>query len=216
MARTTLSRIAGLRLPGAQDRLGNVRSRHCSDTNGHMSMNGHEEATMNLKVTVVCGNPKPASRTLEAAQLVGAKFADDLDVVDVITLGPGLLGWGDDGVQDAVRRVAGSDLAVFASPTFKGTYSGVLKLFLDQFETGTGLAGVTAIPLMLGAGPAHHLAPDVFLKPVLVELGAIVPVQGLYLPDRSFDDPKVLEPWFQQWKAAVRASASPRLRPTGE
>jgi FMN reductase len=165
---------------------------------------------MTLAVTVVAGNPKPASRTLGAARLLGERFSDRVDEIDVITLGPGLLGWGDEAVERAVDTVRASDLIVVASPTFKATYSGVLKLFLDQFDTATGLAGVTAIPLMLGAGPAHHLAPEVFLKPVLVELGAVVPVQGLYVPDRGHDDPAALDAWVDRWGTAVVAAAGAR------
>ncbi|WP_200847114.1 NADPH-dependent FMN reductase [Microbacterium sp. 18062] len=165
---------------------------------------------MALTVTAIAGNPKPGSRTLEAARIVASRFVDDpaeVAEIDVITLGAGLLGWGDEGVKAAVERARASDLIVVASPTFKATYTGVLKLFLDQFETGTGLAGVTAIPLMLGAGPAHALAPDVFLKPVLVELGAVVPVQGLYLSDRTYAEPESLDPWIDRWGGALRASA---------
>ena len=165
-------------------------------------------------VTVVAGNPKPSSRTLEAAQLVATAITgtSPTTVIDVIDLGPGLLGWGDPSVTEAVRAVAASDLVVIASPTFKATYSGVLKLFLDQFSTGDGMAGVTAVPLMLGAGPAHHLAPELLLKPVLVELGAVVPVQGLYLSDRGFAEPGALDPWLTSWQPAITTMLSRRHR----
>jgi FMN reductase len=166
---------------------------------------------MTLTVTVVAGNPKPGSRTLGAARLLGAHFSDDVTAIDVITLGPGLLGWGDENVRSAVDQVRGSDLVIVASPTFKATYSGVLKLFLDQFDTFTGLAGVTAIPMMLGGGPAHQMAPEVFLKPLLVELGATVPAQGLYLIDRTYDQPGVLDGWLDRWETAVRAAASHQI-----
>lgn len=158
-----------------------------------------------MKTSVVVGNPKPASRTLQTAcALAEALCGQPADhVIDVITLGPGLLGWGDPGVSRAVEEVSSSDLAVFASPTFKATYTGVLKLFLDQFATGSGLRGVVAIPLMLGAGPGHSMAPEYLLKPVLVELGATVPVQGLYVPERSYDDPDAWEPWAERWSGAV-------------
>lgn len=165
---------------------------------------------MPLVVTVVAGNPKAESRTLDAARLVGSRFSDDISSIDVITLGSGLLGWGDEGVRRAVEQVRASDLIVVASPTFKATYSGVLKVFLDQFDTATGLAGVAAIPLMLGAGPAHHMAPEVFLKPVLVELGATVPVQGLYLSDRTYAEPGALDSWMERWEGPVRSSARAR------
>ncbi|GGF31066.1 NADPH-dependent FMN reductase [Subtercola lobariae] len=158
-----------------------------------------------MKVTVVAGNPKPESRTLAAgallAEVIAGRPADS--VVDVITLGAPLLGWGDATVKAAVASVAESDLVVFASPTFKATYTGVLKLFLDQFAGATGLAGVVAIPLMLGAGPAHALAPELLLKPVLVELGAICPTQGLYLTDSSYDQPGALDAWLTQWRPTL-------------
>lgn len=160
--------------------------------------------------TVVVGNPKPASHTLEAATILAQRLTGSAPdhVVDVIALGPGILGWGDPGVQAAVATVAASDLVVVASPTFKATYTGVLKLFLDQFATADGLAGVTAVPLMLGAGPAHHMAPEVFLKPVLVELGATVPVQGLYLNDKQYTDESSTEGWLTRWRDVVLATAS--------
>ena len=96
---------------------------------------------------------------------------------------------------------------VFASPTFKATYTGLLKLFLDQFAGGEGLRGVTAVPLMLGAGPAHALAPDIFLKPVLVELGATTPAPGLYQLDSTYTEDGTAEAYAQRWGGALRATA---------
>ncbi|WJY01695.1 NAD(P)H-dependent oxidoreductase [Curtobacterium sp. 458] len=160
--------------------------------------------------TVVAGNPKPASRTLDAATVVLDRLTGRAPdhVVDVIDLGPGLLGWGAPAVSEAVRTVAGSDLVVVASPTFKATYTGVLKLFLDQFATGDGLAGVVAVPLMLGAGPAHALAPEVFLKPVLVELGATVPAPALYLNDKHYSEPAATDDWTARWRDVVLGAAT--------
>ncbi|NMR28416.1 NADPH-dependent FMN reductase [Crystallibacter degradans] len=160
-----------------------------------------------MTVTVVAGNPKPASRTLAAARLVAEQItgAPVDHAIDVITLGPGLLGWGDDAVAAAVTTVQSSDLVIFASPTFKATYTGVLKLFLDQFATGDGLKGVVAVPLMLGAGPAHALAPELLLKPVLVELGATVPVQGLYLNEKSWEDPASSREWLDRWTLVIQS-----------
>jgi FMN reductase len=164
--------------------------------------------------TVVAGNPKPLSRTLAA----GVKLAElttgsePTNVIDVIALGPGLLGWGDSTVAEAVATVKGSDLVIFASPTYKGSYTGVLKLFLDQFETATGLAGTVAVPLMLGAGPGHALAPELLLKPVLVEIGATVPCQGIYLLDGAADEPASSVKWRDQWGAQVLRAAEPSPR----
>src|SRR4051795_12536414 len=110
------------------------------------------------RVAVVVGNPKPGSRTRAAAVWLATQLAGsepDL-VVDLADLGPALLDWSDPQVAELVAQVGAADLVVFASPTYKGTYTGLLKLFLDRFAGGTGLSGV-AVPLMLGAGPAHAL-----------------------------------------------------------
>lgn len=166
-----------------------------------------------MSVVVVVGNPKPRSRTADAAvQLAGRLGHTDPEVIDVVDLGPGVLGWGDERVAAAVRTVQRADLAIVASPTFKATYAGLLKVFLDQFPTGTGLAGVVAVPLMLGAGPAHALAPELTLKPVLVELGATVPVQGLYQLDSAYADDPRLDDWLGRWKPVLDALTDPTTR----
>lgn len=158
-----------------------------------------------MTTTVVAGNPKAGSRTLDAATRLARTLTDTEPdhVVDVVELGPGLLGWGDDRVRAAVETVTSSDLVVFASPTFKATYTGILKLFLDQFATGDGLRDVTAVPLMLGAGPAHAMAPDLLLKPVLVELGATCPAAGLYLIDATYTSDTRINDYTHRWATAL-------------
>ena len=163
-----------------------------------------------MTTTVVAGNPKPGSRTLDAATRLAESLTGSAPdhVVDVIELGPGLLGWGDEKVKAAVETVASADLVVFASPTFKATDTGVLKLFLDQFATGDGLRDVTAVPLMLGAGPAHAMAPDLLLKPVLVELGAVCPVPGLYLIDSTYTEDTRIADYTERWASALPGNVS--------
>jgi FMN reductase len=167
-----------------------------------------------MDIAVVVGNPKPASRTREAAILVAEALAGSPPevVIDVVELGAGLLGWGDPAVAAAVESVQQADVAVVASPTFKATYTGVLKLFLDQVPTG-GLAGVVGVPVMLGAGPGHALAPELLLKPVLVELGATCPTKGLYLLDSAYREPAALDPWLPTARAQVLAATNPQPTP---
>lgn len=161
------------------------------------------------RVAVVVGNPKPASRTLEAASRLGRELAgaEPEVIVDLATLGPGLLSFdpAESGpVNDAAAQVAAADLVVAACPTYKGTYTGLLKLFLDRFAPhyGTGLTGL-AVPFMLGAGPAHALAPELTLRPVLTEIGAIVPVRGLYVLDSAYDDPASYAAWLEESRPVV-------------
>jgi len=160
-----------------------------------------------MKAVAVVGNPKLASRTADAAQILAhALGADPVELIELAPLGTGLLGWGDPAVAAAKQKVKDADLAVIASPTFKATYSGLLKLFLDQFEGQAGMAGLTVVPLMLGAGEAHALAPDLLLKPVLVELGATCPTAGLYLLDSDYAEGTRLQGWLEHWADVIRRS----------
>ncbi len=74
------------------------------------------------------------------------------------------------------------------SPTYKATYTGMLKAFFDRYGSN-GLAGSVAVPLMTGGAPIHALAVEVHLRPLLVELGAAVPARGLYVTEPEFAGP---------------------------
>ena len=67
-------------------------------------------------------------------------------------------------------RAAG--LVVLATPTYKASYSGLLKLFLDTFPAGS-LSETVVVPLTVAGGPAHRHLADIQLRPVLSELGAV-------------------------------------------
>jgi FMN reductase len=162
-------------------------------------------------VAVVVGNPKSRSRTLDVAATVAdaaagaAGLADATRVtVDLADLGPSLFDWSSARVREAVDAVRACSLAVVASPTYKASYTGLLKSFLDWFST-TDLQGVVAVPLMVGAGLQHALAVEVHLRPVLVEVGASLPTRGLYVSEGQFAELDVVV-------AAWLAEAAPRLR----
>jgi FMN reductase len=151
---------------------------------------------------VVVGNPKPASRTLAAATLVARELAGAEPglVVDLAALGPAALDWHDDTV---------ADLVVCAGPTYKGTHTGLLKLFLDRFAGGTGLRGIT-VPLTLGASPAHALASEHTLRPVLTEPGGTIPGRGVYLLDTAHDDPQAYAEWLCETRPLLAALLAAR------
>ncbi|MGY2873290.1 FMN reductase [Marmoricola sp. URHA0025 HA25] len=157
-----------------------------------------------MTTAVLVGNPKPASRTLAAAIHVARELSgrEPDVVVDLATLGGRLLDWHDEEVASLVEQIGSADLVVVACPTYKATYTGLLKLFLDRFST-MGLSGV-AVPLMLGAGPAHALAPELSLRPVLAEIGGTT-VRGHYVLDSRHDDPTAYTDWLAQVRPVVDA-----------
>ena len=157
---------------------------------------------MTATVTVVVGNPKPRSRTLDVARRVAEVAATagmdeyaTLDV-DLATVAGELFDWQSAPVRALVDRVTESQLAVIASPTYKASYTGLLKAFLDWFARDQ-LAAVTVVPVMVGAAAEHALAVEVHLRPVLVELGASMPTRGLYVLESQLGDLEaVLDPWL--------------------
>jgi FMN reductase len=143
-----------------------------------MSGGGRREAR---RVVSVVGNLRTPSRTHRVAEAVARVCGGgEHRVVDLAELGSRVLEPGDPEVADALDAVADADVLVVASPTYKGTYTGLLKAFLDLLGPGA-LAGTDAVPVMLAARPDHRLAVDVYLTPLLLELGASVPTRGLFV-----------------------------------
>jgi FMN reductase len=165
-----------------------------------------------VSVTVLVGNPKPRSRTYEAAHIVAERLTGrkaDLSI-DLTDLGASLLDSSDATVAGLVAKVQASYLVVVASPTYKASYTGLLKLFLDRISGGA-LAGVTAVPVMLGGHWRHALAADLLLKPVLVELGATCPTRGLFLLDTEYAASETLDEWLELARPQVAAATANRV-----
>ncbi|HKD88914.1 MAG TPA: NAD(P)H-dependent oxidoreductase [Streptosporangiaceae bacterium] len=158
-----------------------------------------------MNFTVVVGNPKPESRTLGVALAAAEALADGLSlragptIVDLSVLARRLLlPEPCAAVEDAADQVLSADLLLVASPTFKGTYSGLLKVFLDRLPY-RGLQGTTALPVLVMNSPLHALAVGVHLRPLLLELGAAVPAPGLAVLESELDRlDLVLGPWTSQ------------------
>ncbi len=90
-------------------------------------------------IAVVTGNPKPRSRTHAVARAVAGAIAAGLDTgpglleIDLADHAVGLFDWSDPTLTRLNEQVSGSDIAIFASPTCKASYTGMLKAFLDRY-----------------------------------------------------------------------------------
>jgi FMN reductase len=85
----------------------------------------------------------------------------------------------------AVRLIAGARGLVVATPIYKAAYSGGLKALLDVLPQ-QAFRDKTILPIATGGSPAHQLAIDYALKPVLSALGASDIQQGVYIVDSQF------------------------------
>ncbi|SCL28158.1 FMN reductase [Micromonospora pallida] len=154
-----------------------------------------------MRITVLVGNPKPGSRTLAVGAALAERLAAlaggaEVLVVDLADVSDRLFRWPDDELAALGRTVASSDLLVVASPTYKATYTGLLKAFLDRYGEAA-LTGVPTIPVMTAGSDRHALASDVHLRPLLVELGACVPTPGFFLPMADLERlDQVLDTWL--------------------
>lgn len=156
-------------------------------------------------VVTVVGNPRPASRTrhvaVEAARTLAERIGRDGpdQVIDLSGLAAQLHSPKPTGELDAaLKTTAEAEVLVVASPTYKGTYTGLLKSFLDLLPGGA-LRGTVALPILVMGDPRHALAVEVHLRPLLVELGADVPTPGLAVVESQLPGIKeVLDGWRPQ------------------
>ncbi len=168
-------------------------------------------------LVVLVGNPRGGSRThlaaVAAAEAMGRRIGYEAppEVVDLSGIGPHLFTPGPSPtVEVALELVAGAQVLLVASPTYKATYTGLLKAFLDRLPGGA-LAGTVALPLLVMGSPRHALAVELHLRPVLVELGALVPTPGLALLEAEIPDlDRILADWTDRVAAQVAAGLERR------
>ncbi|KHK96618.1 NADPH-dependent FMN reductase [Microbacterium mangrovi] len=162
-------------------------------------------------ITVLVGNPQRASRTRQVAEEVAAALArrsgSAVDpTIELADVAPSLFTFPAPEIDSLLERVANSTVLVVASPTYKATYTGLLKAFLDRYGSDA-LGAVTAVPVLTIGSPAHALAVEVALRPLLVELGASVPTRGLAFPASSIDDrEQLIDAWADdEWPRIAHA-----------
>jgi FMN reductase len=144
------------------------------------------------QIVVVSGNPRPGSRTLTLATAVGGAIASQAGaaapaVVEVGALGTGLLTPGDPATAEAVAALQEAEILVVATPTYKGSYTGILKVLLDQLPANA-LAGKRAVPVVTAGVAPQAAAAEQLLRQLLTELGADVVDPGLPVVEAELPD----------------------------
>lgn len=165
-------------------------------------------------VVELIGSPFPGSRTRALADAV----VEALAARTVVTVGDrrvlelsGIVGVsfgaepavGSAPMADPFTTLGSGRLLVVATPTFKGTYTGLLKVFLDQLEY-RALTGVVAVPVATAASLTHLPAVASALTALLVELGATVPMPALAVlsPDVTAPETAVAQ-WADRHGPAI-------------
>jgi FMN reductase len=179
-------------------------------------------------VVTVVGNPRAGSRTAAAAASVAELLASELgtpyrmdELVDLVTFAPAIF-QGEAASEEqraaldnAIDLASSASVLVLATPVYKGSYTGLLKSFLDVLPP-QALAGSVVVPVTVSAAPSHKLLADLHLRPVLAELGASVPTPGVVLEERELEDLQiVLSSWVRHNAGLVQATTI-ALQPVAE
>ena len=139
-------------------------------------------------IVVISGNPRAGSRTSTLAAAVGTALGGASATVEVGALGTGLLTPGDAATAGALAAIREAEVLVVATPTYKGSYTGMLKVLLDQLPAGA-LAGKRAVPVVTAGVAPQAAAAAALLSQLLAELGAEVapalPVVEAELPESA-------------------------------
>jgi FMN reductase len=160
------------------------------------------------KLSVVVGNPKAGSRTRRLAEEVARQVGElappsEVTVIELADVAGELFDWSSATVKELVDQVLAADGLIVASPTFKATFTGLLKAFLDRFGADE-LAAKPTVPVMTGGNAGHALAVEHTLRPLLVEIGASTPTRGLYVTEAEIEDPAVpVRAWLDVWGGAL-------------
>jgi FMN reductase len=168
-----------------------------------------------VRFVTLIGNPKAGSRTATVALAATRAVIGAADVqarhetVDLSALACRLLlPQASAAIEDAVEEVLRADVLLVASPTYKGTYTGLLKVFLDRLGY-RALASTIALPMLVMKHPEHALAVEVHMRPLLIELGATVPTPGLAVMESDLGRlDHVLVPWARRVSGPVTARAA--------
>ncbi|MCK2241806.1 MULTISPECIES: NADPH-dependent FMN reductase [unclassified Crossiella] len=143
-------------------------------------------------ILVISGSPSASSKTAALAEQLADRLGEQdhrVRAVAVRTLPAEALLAADPHhprIAEVVRAIAEADGLVVASPVYKAAYTGVLKALLDLLPQ-FAFAGKVVLPLLTGGSPAHVLALDYALRPVLNSLGAHHIVQGYFVLDKHIE-----------------------------
>lgn len=140
-------------------------------------------------VLVISGSPSPTSKTELIGDHVAWRLAEDewhAAHLRVRTLPPASLlhaDTSDPAIATALDQVSRADGIVLATPTYKASFSGLLKTFLDLLPQ-YGFTHKVVLPLATGGSTAHALVLDYALRPVAHSLGARHVIQSFFLLDK--------------------------------
>jgi len=151
---------------------------------------------MNIaSLVAVLGSVTPPGRSLKAMEFVVRCAHEEAPGVDaqLINLRDYRISFADgrspreysDDTESVVRVIADATAVIFASPVYRGSFTGSLKNLLDQLPV-EALMGKPCGIVAIGATDHHFLGVDWHLRDVLGWFGALVAPTSVYLSAQDF------------------------------
>jgi FMN reductase len=143
-----------------------------------------------MSVLAIAGSPAPLSRSSRVVDFAAARLIErgvEVDRVCIRELPAEALlhlNHRHPDIQESISRVARAAAIIVATPVYKAAYSGLLKAYLDLLPRDA-FRGKVILPIGTAAIPAHGLALDYALKPLLSTLGASCVLDGVYALDQQ-------------------------------
>jgi FMN reductase len=152
---------------------------------------------MATKLLAIVGSVTPPGRLLNATRWLldnAHESRGDLEV-ELINLADKKIAFADgrppeqyrDDTAAIIESVRAADGVIFASPVYRGSFTGALKNLLDHLPLES-LAGKPVGIIALGATQHHFLGVDWHLRDVLAWFGALLVPTSVYLTSADFVD----------------------------
>lgn len=139
---------------------------------------------------IIAGSPSATSRSLRLAHSLRARLDRrglSNELLDLRTLPAQDLmhaNFESEAIKAALKQLEAAQGIVFVTPIYKAAYSGLLKTFVDLLPQ-FGLRDKVVLPLAMGGGPAHVLAIDYAMRPMLASLDPLHIVAGLFVQEKQ-------------------------------
>jgi FMN reductase len=147
-----------------------------------------------IRLLIVLGSvtaPGRLRRALESAidRSAGEDWIDAelVDLADYRLELVGREGEPDDDRAELIARIADADAVVFATPVYRGSFTGALKNLLDA----TPVEALESKPVgivAMGASQHHFLGAERHLRDVLAFFGALLAPVAVYLTSADFEE----------------------------
>ncbi|WP_010677631.1 NADPH-dependent FMN reductase [Bacillus timonensis] len=150
------------------------------------------------EVVILSGSPSENSRTDLVLQYAGEKLKHEGLSVSYVSVRNipfddiFNLRFDSPSLKELTLLIQGAEGVIVGSPVYKAAYTGVLKALLDLLPQDV-LAQKAVLPIMTGGSPAHLLAIEFSLKPLLAALKG-QSQQGVYFQECQIDKTQVANP----------------------